>query len=99
VAAPESGAHPDYVHLLLASSGADTVLTEWFGDGWPNAPHRVLRRSMDAAQRSGWREPTPPYRGVGRDAYDMPMYAGMAVGDVTISEPAADIVADLTRLM
>ncbi|MEY2420351.1 MAG: nitronate monooxygenase [Acidimicrobiaceae bacterium] len=45
----ESGAHPDYVAALLAADGADTVLTEAFGVGWPHAPHRVLRVSVEAA--------------------------------------------------
>jgi NAD(P)H-dependent flavin oxidoreductase YrpB (nitropropane dioxygenase family) len=48
-ASAESGAHPDYVAALLAADGADTVLTEAFGVGWPNAPHRVLRASVEAA--------------------------------------------------
>ena len=30
----------------------DTVLTEAFGVGWPDAPHRVLRSSVDAAAAS-----------------------------------------------
>lgn len=99
VVSPESGAHPDYVRALLAATAEDTELTEWFDDGWPNAPHRVLRSCVAASQSSGWRAPTPPYRGIDRDAADMAMYAGTGVGDVTISQPAADIVADLVRLL
>lgn len=49
VTAVESGAHPDYVAALLAADGTDTVLTEAFGVGWRNAPHRVLRSCVDAA--------------------------------------------------
>ncbi len=99
VASPESGAHPSYVRALLAAGAEDTELTEWFGDGWANAPHRVLRSSLAAAQRSGWHEPTPPYRGVDRDPNEMPMYAGTGVGDVVRSEPAAEVLADLVRLL
>ncbi len=99
VASPESGAHPDYVRALLVATAADTVLTEWFGDGWPNAPHRVLRSCVAAAQRSGWRETTPPYRGIDRDTSDMAMYAGMGIGDINVSQPAAEVVADLVRLL
>ena len=99
VASPESGAHPDYVRMLLAATDDDTLLTEWFGDGWANAPHRVLRSSLAAAQKTGWKGPTPPYRGVDREAGDMPMYAGMGVGDVLLSQPAAEVVADLVRLL
>ncbi len=38
VAAAESDAHPGYVEALVASTGADTVLTETFSVGWPDAP-------------------------------------------------------------
>ena len=49
VAANESAAHPEYVDLLSAATGADTQLTETFGAGWPDAPHRVLSSSVEAA--------------------------------------------------
>ena len=99
VASPESGAHREYVRMLLAATADDTVLTEWFSDGWPNAPHRVLQSSLAAAQKTGWRATVPPYRGVDRDPSDMAMYAGMGVGAVTVSQPAAQVVADLVRLL
>lgn len=50
VAATESGAHPAYVKALLASSAADTCLTEAFSVMWPDAPHRVLRSAIAAAE-------------------------------------------------
>lgn len=50
VAAAESRAHPSYVKALLASSAADTCLTEAFSVMWPNAPHRVLRSAIAAAE-------------------------------------------------
>jgi NAD(P)H-dependent flavin oxidoreductase YrpB (nitropropane dioxygenase family) len=98
VTSPESGAHPDYVRMLLAATADDTVLTEWFSDGWANAPHRVLRSSVASAKRTGWKATVPPYRGVDRDPKDMAMYAGMGVGDVNRSQPAAEVVVDLVRL-
>jgi NAD(P)H-dependent flavin oxidoreductase YrpB (nitropropane dioxygenase family) len=51
VASVESGAHPDYVKRLLAAKAEDTVLTEAFSVMWPNAPHRVLRSCIDAAEK------------------------------------------------
>jgi nitronate monooxygenase len=99
VVCPESGAHPEYVRQLLAASGDDTVLTEWFGEGWESAPHRVLRSAFAAAQRSGWRRPSPPDAEVDRDPGDMAMYAGTGVGHVTAEEPAAAVVADLVSLL
>jgi len=50
VAAAESAAHPSYVQALLASSAADTCLTEAFSVMWPNAPHRVLRSAIAAVE-------------------------------------------------
>jgi nitronate monooxygenase len=99
VACPESGAHPVYVAALLAASGSDTVLTEWFNEGWGGAPHRVLRAAMEAAQETGWKAPTPPYAGVEGDVRAMAMYAGMGVGDVKQSQDARVVVADLVRLL
>jgi NAD(P)H-dependent flavin oxidoreductase YrpB (nitropropane dioxygenase family) len=49
VAALESSAHPEYVAALVQSGAGDTVLTETFSNGWPDAPHRVLRACVDAA--------------------------------------------------
>lgn len=50
VAAAESGAHPAYVKALLGASAADTCLTLCFSSGWPDAPHRVLRSAVAAAE-------------------------------------------------
>lgn len=99
VTSPESGAHPEYVKRLLEADGGDTVLTEWFNQGWPDAPHRVLRCALESARETGWRETVPPYRGVERDASDMAMYAGQGVGDVTISQAAREVVDDLVSLL
>jgi NAD(P)H-dependent flavin oxidoreductase YrpB (nitropropane dioxygenase family) len=99
VASVESGAHPDYVQCLLPARAKDTTVTTWFGEGWDNAPHRVLRSALEAAHRSGWRATVPPYRGIDRDVREMAMYAGMGVGDVTAIEPAASILADLVSLL
>jgi NAD(P)H-dependent flavin oxidoreductase YrpB (nitropropane dioxygenase family) len=51
VATAESGAHPLYIDALVAARSAeDTVLTTAFSDGWPDAPHRVLRSAVAAAE-------------------------------------------------
>jgi len=50
VAAEESDAHPSYVTKLIEAEAKDTVLTEAFSANWKNAPHRVLRSSLEAAQ-------------------------------------------------
>ncbi len=49
VAAEEAGAHPTYVKALIAAEADDTVYTEAFSVGWPDAPHRCLRSAIEAA--------------------------------------------------
>ncbi len=51
VATNESGAHPAYVEALLAATAADTCLTSAFEALWPDAPHRVLRSAVEAAEQ------------------------------------------------
>ena len=48
--AGESGAHPAYVDAILRASAEDAVLTEAFSVMWPDAPHRVLRSCVEAAE-------------------------------------------------
>ena len=50
VATVESDAHEHYVRRLVAGTAADTVLTERFDVGWPDAPVRVLASSLAAAE-------------------------------------------------
>jgi NAD(P)H-dependent flavin oxidoreductase YrpB (nitropropane dioxygenase family) len=109
VAASEADAHPAYVEKLIASSRQDTVLTESFATGWPDAPHRVLRLAIEAAERLdgplagtiGEREiprfaALPPTREVRGEITAMALYAGESVDAVTRVQPAAEIVAELT---
>jgi nitronate monooxygenase len=53
IATPEANAHPDYIEALIEASAEDTVLTEAFSVMWPDAPHRALRSSVEAAQAFG----------------------------------------------
>jgi NAD(P)H-dependent flavin oxidoreductase YrpB (nitropropane dioxygenase family) len=99
VATFESDAHRLYVERLLVASDEDTTLTTWFGEGWENAPHRVLTACIAAGRASGWRETVPPYKDVGRDVDDMAMYAGMGVGEITKIEAAGSVIGDLVRLL
>ena len=72
VAATECDAHPEYVAALVAARADDTVLTERFNAMWPDAPHRVLRSAVAAAETcaddvvgemelGGSREPLPRF--------------------------------------
>jgi nitronate monooxygenase len=93
----EAGSHPRYVAALLDAGDDATVLTEWFGEGWENAPHRVLRSALQAAQASGWRSPLPPNAVIDRTPDDMAMYAGAGVAEIKSGGPAAAVVEELTR--
>ncbi len=50
VATHEAAAHPEYVAALIAARAEDTVYTGAFHLGWPDAPHRVLRSCITAAE-------------------------------------------------
>lgn len=50
ITASESDAHPTYVQALIAAEVGDTIFTERFAGGWANAPHRVLRSCLEAAE-------------------------------------------------
>lgn len=50
IAADEADAHPAYVDALLAAVPTDTVVTTTFSVMWPDAPHRVLRACVEAAE-------------------------------------------------
>ncbi|MDX6231294.1 MAG: nitronate monooxygenase, partial [Nocardioidaceae bacterium] len=100
LASLESVAHPDYVDLLIESSADDTVLTTAFGDGWPDAPHRVLRSAVAAGEALGtaqrWTPDWPTVDHVG-PVDSRALYAGQSVGAVRSRQPAAEIVAELVE--
>ncbi len=51
VAALEADAHPVYVEALIRSHADDTIITTAYGDGWPDAPHRVLKSASGGGPR------------------------------------------------
>jgi nitronate monooxygenase len=50
VAAAEADVHPIYVNALIAARAEDSIYTRTFHVGWPEAPHRVLRSAIAAAE-------------------------------------------------
>ena len=112
VAAEESDAHPAYAALLIRASRHDTVLTGAFANGWPDGPHRVLVSTVMAAERFagrtvatlGERElpafaPVPATRQAQGEVEAMALYTGESVDAVTATQPAAEIVAELTAAL
>jgi NAD(P)H-dependent flavin oxidoreductase YrpB (nitropropane dioxygenase family) len=50
VATDEADTHPEYASALVDAGPEDTVLTTTFSVMWPDAPHRVLRSCVEAAE-------------------------------------------------
>jgi len=76
VASAESDFHRDYKVLLVEAEGDATIYTERFRELWPDAPHRVLRRSIAAAEAG--EEPTVGTMSAGAERIDVPRFAGFA---------------------
>ncbi|HUS61683.1 MAG TPA: nitronate monooxygenase [Acidimicrobiales bacterium] len=98
VAATESTAHSAYVECLIHATADDTVITTAFGEGWPDAPHRVLSSSIKAGERLGsaqsWGSDWPSVAYAG-DPLARALYAGQSVGSVRARQGAAEIVDEL----
>jgi nitronate monooxygenase len=100
MAATESIAHPAYVDALIRSTADDTIITTAFGQGWPDAPHRVLKSAVAAGVALGvaqsWAPDWPTSTAVGA-VEARALYAGQSVGAVRSRQPAAEIVAELVE--
>ena len=100
VAAQESIAHSAYVDALIASTADDTVLTTAFSEGWPDAPHRVLKSCIDAGNAlgvgQGW-SPEWPSKDYDGPPMARALYAGQSVGAVHSRQPAAEIIKELVE--
>ena len=98
IAAMESNAHPAYVEALIRSGAEDTIITTAFGEGWPDAPHRVLKSAVAAGDALGnaqrWTPDWPSVDSVGH-VEAKALYAGQSVGAVRSRLPASAIVAEL----
>ena len=98
VATTEADVHPRYAAALVAAGAGDTVITEAFSQGWPNAPHRVLAQCIHACDlEPTHRSPVPPNRDFAGDVAAAALYAGESVGEVTEVVPAAQVLSELVR--
>jgi NAD(P)H-dependent flavin oxidoreductase YrpB (nitropropane dioxygenase family) len=100
MAAAESISHPAYIEALISAGADDTILTTAFGDGWPDAPHRVLKSAIAAGEALGdaqsWAPDWPTATSVG-PVEARALYAGQSVGAVRSRQPAAEILAELVE--
>ncbi len=108
LASTECDIHPKYLSLLIAATADDTVYTDRFDVGWPDAPVRVLDSALRAAEAPG-PDPvgqlgtmnlprfgtTPPNRSTSGQIEAMALYAGTSVGDVSARATAASIIGEL----
>lgn len=96
VATREADVHPAYADAILAAGRDDTVLTDTFSMGWPNAPHRVLRSCVDASGIDpSQRSPIPPTRDFDGDVRAAALYAGTSAEYIEEVLPAEEVVARL----
>jgi NAD(P)H-dependent flavin oxidoreductase YrpB (nitropropane dioxygenase family) len=65
VASEEAFAHAHYKRRLIASSAQDTIFSELFDVGWPNAPHRALRNKTVEEWEAAGRPPSGQRPGEG----------------------------------
>jgi nitronate monooxygenase len=98
LAATESIAHPKYVDALIAATADDTFITTAFGDGWPDAPHRVLKAAVASGEALGPAQswgPDWPTAGSAGLVEARALYAGQSVAAVRSRQAAAEIIAEL----
>ena len=95
VVADEADSHDDYRRALVAAGADDTVITEAFSTGWPDAPHRVLEQCLLRASGN----PMTPSTAFTGDIDTAALYAGTSVEHVTCArQPAAHIVSEILGL-
>lgn len=95
LAAAEADVHPDYLAALTDAGTDDTVVTEAFSAGWPDAPHRVLRSCVAASDADpATRSVFPPVRAFTGDTAAAALYAGTSVAAVDGATTAAAVVAE-----
>ena len=87
VAVQESDAHPAYVDALIRARAEDTVLTETFSVGWPDAPHRVLRSCVEAAEN--FTGDMVGQGAIGGATYPVPRFAPPSPNRATVGDIAA----------
>ncbi len=95
LASTESRALPPYKERLLTARAADTVLTDLFDIGWPNANHRVIRnRTYDAWEAAGC--PAPGARpGEGEEIGRFGGPDGVVLPRYTVFPPGEGFEGDL----
>lgn len=91
VAAEEADTHDVYRELVMGARDQDTAHTLCFCDGWPDAPHRVLRSDTVTAWESAGMPASPARPGEGT------VVARLPAGEIrrySAALPTRDMVGD-----
>jgi NAD(P)H-dependent flavin oxidoreductase YrpB (nitropropane dioxygenase family) len=97
VATQESAAHPAYKQAVINAVETDTVYTSMFDQGWPDAPHRVLRNSTIARGESAASSGAAPGR-PGEGEIIGRLADGTAIVRYAANEPLAGMEGDVEAM-
>ncbi|WP_215908962.1 nitronate monooxygenase [Phreatobacter stygius] len=96
LAALEANIHPRYRDLVLAADGDDTLYSELFDIGWPNAPLRTLKNQTTRDWEAAGRRAAPDRPGEGEAiAWRAD---GSAIPRYFFSSPTRDIAGDVDAM-
>lgn len=96
LAAAEANIHPVYRDRVLASSGEETLYSELFDIGWPNAPLRTLRTPLTQAWEGAGR-PRSPHR-PGEGDIVATRADGSGVPRYHFSSPTREVTGDIEAM-
>jgi len=99
LASDEVAADPRYKQRIVKAEAEETVHTELYDNGWPNAPHRVLRTKVVEEWERAGRPPTGKRRGEGQSIGKM-THAGFEVPIVrySVTSPNNSFKGDIEEL-
>lgn len=100
LASNEVAADPRYQQRILEAEAEETVHTELYDIGWPNAPHRVLRTKVVEEWERAGRPPTGKRPGEGESIGKMMIREGFELPIVkySVTSPANSFEGDIEEL-
>ena len=96
LASEEAAIHPRYREWILRAKETDTVYTELFDGGWPDAPHRVVRNKTFDAWDAAGRPRSGARPGEGEEVGRLP--AGKPVLRYQSYTPGATVEGDIDAM-
>jgi len=96
LAACEANIHPRYQELVLAANGDDTLYSELFDGGWPNAPLRTLKNATTRNWEAAGRPVAPNRPGEGGVVARRP--DGSGIPRYYFSSPTPELSGDVEAM-